>query len=437
MLPPTLQAYYVWYCPGSVVALWVMERHGLRSSLLLGFASQLVMATLSVVGCMIADPHVAFFVVWSGQVVGSFGQPLFLNNVTRLAGDWFPINERDMAVTVSVVARSLGVMIISFVAPLVVHEPSQVGLLYDWQLPVWVVISAAAFFVVRDTPPQPPSASAAHQWKAREEAEAEPLPEGTGRNWRALEVMWADTSALFRNTNFMLLTISFSLLTGLGWTFLTVVGQLLEPCGYSNLLAGIANAVFMGANALGCFVAAPVVETTRAYLTLQRLFSLATAAMCLAVLGTARPGHPGAVLAAWAALGFCMGPLTPISFEHAVEMTYPIPANSSNAILNVVSNLVGFIQTVGITPLLTFAVSSQCLSVMTPAAGYTMATATLGAGASMLIWKDYRRQKAEGVVAGDPWEYEAGYAAKIRPGALPLDAAASTEVNATTPLLSQ
>jgi hypothetical protein len=25
----------------------------------------------------------------------------------RLAGDWFPINERDMAVTISVVARSV------------------------------------------------------------------------------------------------------------------------------------------------------------------------------------------------------------------------------------------------------------------------------------------------------------------------------------------
>lgn len=86
----------MWYCPGSVVALWVMERHGLRSSLLLGFASQLVMATLSVVGCTLADPHVAFFVVWSGQVVGSFGQPLFLNNVVRrppllpLSGDPTP-----------------------------------------------------------------------------------------------------------------------------------------------------------------------------------------------------------------------------------------------------------------------------------------------------------------------------------------------------------
>ena len=61
------QAYYVWYCPGSIVALWVMERHGLRMSLLTGIASQVVMITLSVVGVHLAEPHTAYAVLWVGQ----------------------------------------------------------------------------------------------------------------------------------------------------------------------------------------------------------------------------------------------------------------------------------------------------------------------------------------------------------------------------------
>ena len=106
-------------------------------------------AGMSYWGLFIPEPHVSFVVVWFAQVIGSFGQPLILNNVVcipspcspcchpaalarptallrslsspirtselghpraaqaRLAGDWFPINERDMAVTVSVVARSV------------------------------------------------------------------------------------------------------------------------------------------------------------------------------------------------------------------------------------------------------------------------------------------------------------------------------------------
>lgn len=36
-----------------------------------------------------------------------------------------------------------------------------------------------------------------------------------------------------------------------------------------------------------------------------------------------------------------MGPLTPMSFEHAAEMTFPVSANSSTTILNILGNLVG------------------------------------------------------------------------------------------------
>ncbi len=45
-----------------------MERYGLRVSLLAGYASQVVMITLSVVGVHLSDPHVAYGVVWAGQV---------------------------------------------------------------------------------------------------------------------------------------------------------------------------------------------------------------------------------------------------------------------------------------------------------------------------------------------------------------------------------
>ena len=400
------------------MALWVIERFGMRVSLLLGFASQVAMISLSVAGCHTVSPHAAYWTVWAGQFIGSFGQPLFLNNVTRLAADWFPVNQRDMAVTITVVARCLGVMAISAAAPYVVREPSQVALLYNWQLPVWVVIFVASLWVIQDRPPSPPSASAAATWAAEDAAKTAPLPPGVSRNWHALQEIWGHTRQLARLPNFLYLALSFALLTGIGWTFLTIVGQLLEPCGYSNFVAGAANAVFMGFNALGCFAAAPVVEATRAYLALQRGFSYATVAATVGVLAMAREGHAGWVLAAWGLLGFAMGPLTPVSFEHAVEVTYPVPAQASNTILNVVSNLVGFMQTVGITPLLDSGRSLTCSGVVTPAAAFTLAQAGLGLGVTHLIHRDYRRQRAEGVVAGDPWEMgaEVGYEAKQRPG---------------------
>lgn len=142
--------------------------------------------------------------------------------------------------------RQIGVMGISAVAPIIVTAPSQIPLLYVWQVPIWLAITAAGFFVIKDRPEVgPPSAAAAAQWEKREQDRLEERRQGKSADVSALEAIWADTQLLLNNRNFLFLCLSFSLLTGIGWTFLTVVGQILEPCGFTNEIAGLADAVFM------------------------------------------------------------------------------------------------------------------------------------------------------------------------------------------------
>jgi MFS family permease len=401
-------AYYVWYCPGSILALWMMERFGLRVSLLSGFASQLSMVLLSVVACRIADPHAAYWTLWAGTLVGALGQPLFINNVTRLAADWFPVTERDMAVTLSTVARALGVMLISASAPYLVQSPSQVGRLYDWQLPVWLLIGAAGLYICTDRPLMPPSASAATLWATEDESAKKPLPSGVSHARRAMDEVWSQTLTLCGMPNFMWLALSYSLITGVSWAFLTAVGQILEPCGYSTYNAGMANAVLMGATVAGCFAAAPMVESTRAYVALQRGFSWASLAGAVAVMATARPSGFAAMLAAWALVGFCVGPLSPITYEHAVEMSFPIPAQTSAAVLIVSSNLLGFMETLGVTLLLKRPASASCSSTLTPAALFVVLMVTLGIVCAHMVQKDYRRQAADEELDADDGEGGAG-----------------------------
>lgn len=146
---------------------------------------------------------------------------------------------------------------ISAAAPLIVTSPADIPLLYVWQVPIWVVITAAGFFVIRDRPDVgPPSASAAAQWDKREQERLEERKLGKSPDITALEIIWADTQTLLNNRNFLYLCFSFSLLTGLGWTFLTIVGQILEPCGYSNEIAGLADAVFMARTVSSVFLLA-------------------------------------------------------------------------------------------------------------------------------------------------------------------------------------
>ena len=123
-------AWNLWGAPGALLALVVMDRSGMRFSLLSGFATQLASALLACAAChpsMSADTRTAFRVLYASQArprprrlraaarqaqdaaspraagfslafsqaIGALGSPLVLNNVTRLSGDWFPAHERD------------------------------------------------------------------------------------------------------------------------------------------------------------------------------------------------------------------------------------------------------------------------------------------------------------------------------------------------------
>ena len=60
---------------------------------------------------------------------------------------------------------------------------------------------------------------------------------------------------------------------------------------------------------------------------------------------------------------------------------------------------VGFVETVLITPLLQLARSTSCSTPVTWAGGFTVACVALGMVSTFLMFRDYRRQKAEAASA--------------------------------------
>lgn len=141
-------AWNIYAAPGAVLALWLMERTGLRVSLLTGFASQLVCSLLAHAACVLPwPPRSAFQVLYASQALGALGQSCIINNVTRLAGDWFPSAERDAAVAVSLLFVAGGSVFMSLLAPALVALPSHVDRLFLWQVPVWGCVPCSAWFV--------------------------------------------------------------------------------------------------------------------------------------------------------------------------------------------------------------------------------------------------------------------------------------------------
>jgi len=159
---------FLTYVPGSLAALYVTERYGLRVTLLLGATCQTAMCLLKWVGvALVTSPHGAYALVLAGQLVGGLGQPLVLNTVARLTQDWFPVHERDVATVVGYQASNAGAMLFNALPAWLVKRPRDLSPLFLTQLALWVpVLLATGRLMPSDRPPSArPGCAAAAVWQ--------------------------------------------------------------------------------------------------------------------------------------------------------------------------------------------------------------------------------------------------------------------------------
>ena len=392
--------------PGALVALWAQERYGLRVSCLAGYATQLACAVLAWAACAspALSPDTAFGLLYFSQALGALGAPLFLNNVTLLAGAWFPASERDAAVAASLLLVSAGGVFISVYAPWAVREPAELRALFWWQIPAWAAVLLAAALRAADAPPAPPSAAAAVQRAARDAAPAPPSAAGAAAR---------DVADALRNPNFMALNLSAALISGLIYALPTVAGQLLEPCGASNATVGDSLAAMCACSGVAVIAYLFLLEAPEPpageehykvaphpYAAHQRVWSTTTTAGLAGALWTARRGVTRrAAVTSWAALGLLCGTLGngALTMEHAAELTFPLPASVSVNILSLTGSLVSFVQVLVATALLQQPASATCAGdgARSPFAAFCLGCC--GAGLLLLaaLRPDPRRAAAE------------------------------------------
>ena len=177
-----------------------------------------------------------------------------------------------------------------------------------------------------------------------------------------------DFSTMLTDPDFVLLLISFSLQVGMSWALASVIGQLVQPCGYADNLVGQALLITATAGTIGSFCLAYVLRSNHHnYFFIYKLLIVSTMMMCMICFSVNKPGGPYLVLMSWMLYGLSTGPLTPVALELAAEMTYPIPADNSATLLFCVAIGVYFLCTVMLTPLLHIDVSVHCYSIVTPA----------------------------------------------------------------------
>ncbi|SFE56924.1 MFS transporter, FLVCR family, MFS-domain-containing protein 7 [Paenibacillus catalpae] len=281
----------------SLPASWVIDRWGYKASLLIGAG---LTAVFGLLRALFADD---FTLVLIFQFILAIGQPFLLNIATKVASDWFPLQERSTAAGILTLAQYIGFIVPMALAP-AIAKAAGIPELFMWFAVFAIAASCLAAAFVPVKPPAPLTHAAPHQEVLRFES----------------------IRLLMTNKNyFLILFISF-ISIGIFNTILTLLETILTPRGFSSEEAGLVGAVFIVAGIIGAVVL-PILSDK--YRIRAPFFIAAITLLIPAYLGLtfAEQTFPVAVIAGLA--GFTIMGVAPILFQHGSELAYPVQEGTS------------------------------------------------------------------------------------------------------------
>lgn len=161
--------FQIMYPFGAFFSVVTMKKYGLRNTLLwggglttLGGAIRLISA---VVKGHIGDTN-SYILYLLGQTLAAIAQPMYNSLPATIAATWFPVNERDIAITVASLFNPLGNAFGQVLPPAFVvsndDDNASVSGFQDlmfYELLVIALSFALALFLFQSRPPSPPSHS--------------------------------------------------------------------------------------------------------------------------------------------------------------------------------------------------------------------------------------------------------------------------------------
>ncbi|MGO9409786.1 MAG: MFS transporter [Spirochaetia bacterium] len=290
---------------------WLIDTWGVRRTVSVG---AILTAVFALTRGVFAS---SFTMVIISQIGIAVGQPLVLGATTKLAGRWFPAEERATATGLGTLAIYLGVLLSLIVTPLLTASYGFKGALVIWGV---VAVVAALFFILvaREKPATP---------VGRPEDEVRSL-------------MFDGLRSMIRRRDFLFLLVIFFVGLGMFNGITTWIEEIVAPRGFSTSQAGLAGGLMLIGGIIGA-VALPLVSDS---LRLRKPFVIiALAGLVPGLLGVTFATTYWLLLASSFVFGFFLLSAGPIGFQYGAEMTLPAPEGTSNTLLLVAGQLSGII----------------------------------------------------------------------------------------------
>jgi len=354
------------YPVGTSLSIWLSRKLRLRMIMIIGSLANLgiLFRFLSLI-----NPLQGYAALMIGQILCAVGKPFFLNAAALFAARWFDPSQRDIATSISSMANPLGLAIGTLAPSLIISgnetTTNDFYILYGSEGGFTLLTTILVIFIFRSDPPTPPSTSEEHH--------------------QSIDLK-RDFIKLMTNVHYLTLLFGFSLGLAVFNALTTLLAQLIEPTGYRSDAAGAFGAGIIVAGLINAFLVGIIMDKTHAYRIILRVLLIGACLSGLFFVLVLRPDEYYLLAIAIGLMGFFLLPLLPVTFECAVECTYPIRPEWSTGLLLCIGNILSGIFIFVLEYLISLASIYQSGHVFTPAAIFILSIFVL----SGLILFTYR-----------------------------------------------
>uniref|UniRef100_A0A672PTU0 Feline leukemia virus subgroup C receptor-related protein 1-like n=1 Tax=Sinocyclocheilus grahami TaxID=75366 RepID=A0A672PTU0_SINGR len=303
--------YMATYVPLIFPATWLLDKKGLRMTALLG-------AGLNALGAWVKCASVGpglFWVTMTAQIICSVAQVFILGLPSRIASVWFGPREVSTACAAAVLGNQLGVAIGFLLPPVLVPNTADnkelmghnISIMFYGTAGISTLLFFLTVFVIKDRPALPPSKAQAV------------LSTGPAEDYSYKKSI----INLFKNKPFILLLISYGIMTGSFYSVSTLLNQMIIfHYPGEELNTGRIGLTLVVAGMFGSILCGIWLDRTKTYKYVYM-------------------PHVTTILLE----RFFMTGYLPIGFEFGVEITYPESEGTSSGLLNAFAQVFGIIFT--------------------------------------------------------------------------------------------
>lgn len=317
--------FMVVYLVFSVPASYIIDKYGICVGVGIGAVLTAVFGYLR--GAMGHD----FNTVFISQFALAIAQPFIMNAITKVAAEWFPVNERATASGITALAQFVGIItamaITKPIAQSFLPAGSDGHLTLDSMqamLKVYgyicVAISFLFLILIRNKPPTPPCTG--------EDESRFSIKEGI--------------KYIFKTRNMVMLLIIFFIGMGMFNAITTFVDLISASKGYmaQSNEAGLIGAVMMGAGILGAAVIPVISDKTRKR---KMILIICLAGMIPGLAGFTFFRSIIPLLISSGIFGFFFMAAAPIGYQYAAEVSHPAPESTSQGFIILAGQISGAI----------------------------------------------------------------------------------------------